>query len=47
MAMGRRIAIIVFALGTIVGYGSGIARIAHAHRAHCADWHSSESPSSR
>jgi hypothetical protein len=45
--MGRRIAIVIFALGTIVGYGSGIAHMAR-HGGHCADWHgSTEGPSSR
>jgi hypothetical protein len=45
--MGRRIAIVVFALGTIVGYGSGIAHMSRAHGGHCADWHGMEGPSSR
>jgi len=37
--MRRRIVIAFLALGTVVGYGSGIAHAVHAHRAHCAGWH--------
>jgi hypothetical protein len=37
--MRRRITIAVLALGAIVGYGSGIAHILHAHHAGCSDYH--------
>jgi len=46
--MRRRIVIALLALGTIAGYGSGIAHAVHMHRArwahhgdsgHCAGWH--------
>ncbi len=33
--MRRRIAIALLALGAVLGYGSGIARLVHGH--HCAD----------
>lgn len=32
--MRRRIVIALLTLGTVVGYGSGIARVLHAH-GHC------------
>jgi hypothetical protein len=41
--MRRRIVITLLALGTVVGYGSGIAHAVHAHHMHqaqCAGWHS-------
>jgi hypothetical protein len=47
MAMRRRIAIALYALGAIVGYGSGIAHLAHAHRihaVHCAPSDRGEAP---
>jgi hypothetical protein len=44
--MGRRIAIIALALGTVVGYGSGFAHILHAHRAHCSGCHHDQAPPS-
>jgi hypothetical protein len=34
--MRRRIAIALLALGAVLGYGSGIARLVHGHH-HCAD----------
>ncbi len=34
--MRRRITIVLLALGTILGYGSGFAHIARAHHAHCS-----------
>jgi hypothetical protein len=34
MRLRPRIAVVLLALGTIVGYGSGIAHVMHAHR-HC------------
>jgi hypothetical protein len=37
--MRRRIVIALLALGTVVGYGSGIAQLAHGHHGHCAGWH--------
>jgi hypothetical protein len=42
--MRRRIVIGLLALGTVVGYGSGIAHAVHMHRAHangeqCSGWH--------
>lgn len=40
--MRRRIVIALLALGTVAGYGSGIAHAVHAHRMHagqCAGWH--------
>jgi hypothetical protein len=37
--MRRRIVIVLFALGTVVGYGSGIAHSMHAHGTQCAGWH--------
>jgi hypothetical protein len=40
--MRRRIVIALLALGTVVGYGSGIAhavRWHHAHEGHCSGWH--------
>jgi hypothetical protein len=37
--MRRRIAIVLLALGTVVGYGTGIAHAVHAHHAHCAGSH--------
>jgi hypothetical protein len=44
--MRRRIVIALLALGTFVGYGSGIAHAVHMHRAHgggeCAGWHHGE-----
>jgi len=36
--MRRRIVIVLLALGTVVGYGSGIAHAVHAHHARCAGW---------
>jgi hypothetical protein len=36
MTMKRRILIIVLGLGTIAGFGSGIASAVHHHRAHRA-----------
>ncbi|HEY3816056.1 MAG TPA: hypothetical protein VGL81_02740 [Polyangiaceae bacterium] len=39
--MRRRIAIGLLALGTVVGYGSSIARaVHHHHAAACAGWSS-------
>jgi hypothetical protein len=41
--MRRKIVIGLLALGTFVGYGSGIAHAVHAHHAHqgpCSGWHS-------
>jgi hypothetical protein len=35
--MRRRIAIALLALGTVLGYGSGIARLVHGYHGHCAD----------
>jgi hypothetical protein len=40
--MRRRIVIALLALGTVVGYGSGIAHAVRwhcVHHAHCAGWH--------
>jgi hypothetical protein len=40
--MRRRIVIALLALGTVVGYGSGIAhavRWHHAHAGECSHWH--------
>ena len=39
--MRRKIAIALLALGTVAGYGSGIASAVHWHRVHgeCAHWH--------
>jgi hypothetical protein len=40
--MRRRIVIALLALGTVAGYGSGIAHAVHAHRMHagqCSGWH--------
>lgn len=34
--MRRRIEIVLLLVGTLLGYGSGIAHVAHAHHAHCA-----------
>jgi hypothetical protein len=34
--MRRRIAIALLALGTVLGYGSGIARLVYGH-SHCAE----------
>jgi hypothetical protein len=36
--MRRKIVIVLLALGTVVGYGSGIARAVHVH-SQCAGWH--------
>jgi hypothetical protein len=42
--MRRNIAIALLALGTVLGYGSGIAHLAcHRHDA-CRGWHGHESP---
>jgi hypothetical protein len=38
--MRRKITIALLALGTFVGYGSGIAHAVHHHHAECAGWHS-------
>jgi hypothetical protein len=44
MTMRRRIVIALLALGTVVGYGSGIAHaLHHAHHA-CGDWHHETTP---
>jgi hypothetical protein len=37
--MRRKFVIVLLALGTVVGYGSGIARAVHAHGSQCAGWH--------
>ena len=40
--MRRKIVIALLAVGTFLGYGSGIAhavRARHAHGAQCAGWH--------
>jgi hypothetical protein len=37
--MRRKMTIAFLALGTLVGYGSGIAQVFHHHHAECADWH--------
>ena len=45
--MTRRIAIVALALGTVLGYGSGIAHIAYArahHHWHCAASERAEPP---
>jgi hypothetical protein len=34
--MQRRMIIAFLTLGTLVGYGSGLAHFARAHHAHCA-----------
>lgn len=34
--MQRRMIIAFLALGTLVGYGSGLAHLARSHHAHCA-----------
>jgi hypothetical protein len=44
--MRRRVAIAVFALGTVLGYGSGIWHLAHAHRVHCNGCHHEQTPPS-
>ncbi len=44
--MRRRIVIALLALGTVVGYGSGIASAVHQHRMHageCSHWQHHES----
>jgi hypothetical protein len=48
IAMRRRITIAVLALGTVLGYGSGIAHIAHVHacHSHCAREAAVHGPSS-
>jgi hypothetical protein len=38
--MRRKITIALLALGTFVGYASGIAHAVHHHCAECAGWHS-------
>jgi hypothetical protein len=45
--MRYRLTIFVLALGTVIGYGSGIARLVHAHSMHCTAAHHSEEPSSK
>lgn len=45
--MRRRIVIALLAIGTFVGYGSGIASAVHNHRMHhgqCAGWHRGGQP---
>jgi hypothetical protein len=42
--MRRRIAVVVFLLGTIAGYGSAFAHVMHAHGSEC---HRSQTPSSK
>ncbi len=37
--MRRKIVIALLALGTVVGYGSGIAHAVRHHHAQCAGWH--------
>jgi hypothetical protein len=37
--MRRKITIALLALGTFLGYGSGICHAIHHHRAACAGWH--------
>jgi hypothetical protein len=41
--MRRRIVIALLALGTVAGYGSGIAHMAYGHGRHggecCSGWH--------
>jgi hypothetical protein len=37
--MRRRIVIALLALGTVAGYGSGIAHLAHGHHGPCSGWH--------
>jgi hypothetical protein len=33
--MRRTITVVLLALGTFLGYGSGLAHLAHARHAHC------------
>jgi hypothetical protein len=44
--MRRKITIALLALGTVVGYGSGIAHAVHRHHHHaaCAGWSSHADP---
>jgi hypothetical protein len=42
--MRRKIVIALLALGTVVGYGSGIAHAIGHHHAHCAGWHHDPQP---
>jgi|HubBroStandDraft_5_1064220.scaffolds.fasta_scaffold1549007_2 hypothetical protein len=37
--MRRKIVIVLLALGTVAGYGTGIAHAMHAHGTQCAGWH--------
>jgi hypothetical protein len=37
--MRRKIVITLLALGVFAGYGTGIARLVHAHHGTCAGWH--------
>jgi len=41
--MRRSLAIVLLAVGTLVGYGSGIAHALHAHHT-CAGWHHEQTP---
>ncbi len=46
MRTRRNIAIALLALGTVLGYGSGIAHVAHMachHHDACGGWHGHES----
>jgi hypothetical protein len=38
--MRRKLTIALLALGTFVGYASGIAHVVHHRCAECAAWHS-------
>jgi hypothetical protein len=42
--MRRSIVITLLALGTMAGYGSGVAHLVHRHHAHCAASHADGSP---
>jgi hypothetical protein len=42
--MRRNIAIALLALGTVLGYGSGIAHVACHHHHACSGWHGQDSP---
>jgi hypothetical protein len=43
--MRRRLLIVLFSIGTVAGFGSGIAHVVHHARHHCGGWHHGEESS--